>query len=386
MFRNKRYHPGASRVLFSLIALLLPLFLFLLSAHPGVAQEPVLPSETPDGEAGLDLFSARCANCHGETGAGDGDLSANLPTPPKDFTDPAYRQTAEPATMYDIITTGNLDVGMPPFGSASSNPIDDTGRWDLVAAVYSLSTPPEAIEQGQAVYESECAACHGDTGMGYGPDAADLATPPADLTQVDYWFNRSNQAVFNTLAPGVVDAHAYELSDDDLWAVVDYARTFSYDYVNSAILSQPIAAGVITGDVLNGTTGMPFIGETVSLRAFTPDLTETMSMSTTVETDGTFRFDLTDVPPDWIYIASVPYGDLSFNSAANQLSHGNSELEMPITVFDSTTDPSAISIAQLHVVLEFTGEDRVRVNELYIINNDSDTVFIGESGTQPRGR
>ncbi len=137
----------------------------------------------PDGEVGFDLYAARCANCHGVTGAGDGELSVNMPTPPKSFTDPAYRLTAEPTVMYDQITNGNLNVGMPPFGSASSNPIDDTGRWDLVATVYSLSTPPEAVEQGRTVYQAECAACHGDTGLGDGPDAATSATtnrPDAD--------------------------------------------------------------------------------------------------------------------------------------------------------------------------------------------------------------
>ena len=55
--------------------------------------------------------------------------------------------------MFTQITDGEAAVGMPPFGPASSNPIDETGRWNLVAAVYSLATPPENVEAGRAVYE-----------------------------------------------------------------------------------------------------------------------------------------------------------------------------------------------------------------------------------------
>jgi mono/diheme cytochrome c family protein len=381
---DRNHHAGARRLLLSLTVLALPVLLFLLAAQPSGAQEPILPEVPPDGEFGLLLYDARCANCHGVTGAGDGELSGNMPTPPKAFTDPAYRRTADPAVMYDQITNGNLNVGMPPFGPASTNPIDDAGRWDLVAAVYSLSTPAEAVERGREVYTAECAACHGDTGLGDGPEA-DAATPPTDLTRLDYWFNRSNETVFTALAPNAIPAHAYDIGDDDLWAAVDFARTFSYTYVDPAILTQPIPAGVIAGQVLNGTTGETLTGETVSLRAFTPDFTETLSLTTTLETDGTFRFDVTDVGPDWVYIASVPFGDLSFSSNADQLRHGNPELDMPITVYESTTDPAAISIGQLHVVLEFVDENRVRVNELYIFNNADDTVYVGPSGDPAQG-
>lgn len=375
---------GARRLVFSLTALLLPLLFVLLFASSGAAQEPVLPEAPPDSEFGLALYEARCANCHGVTGAGDGELSANMPVPPQSFTDPAYRQTADPAVMYDQITNGNLDVGMPPFGPASSNPIDDAGRWDLVAAVYSLSTPPEAVEQGRAVYQAECTACHGETGLGDGPEA-DPATPPTDLTRLDYWFNRSNETVFTALAPNAIPEHAYELGDDDLWATVDFARTFSYAYVDPAILTEPIPAGVVTGRVLNGTSGDALTGEEVTLRAFMPDFTVADTLTTTLETDGSFRFELTDIPPDWVFIANVPFGDLSFSSNADQMRHSLPELDLPITVYEPTSNPAAISIGQLHVVLEFVDENRVRVNELYIFNNADNSVYVGPTGDPNQG-
>ncbi len=65
--------------------------------------------------------------------------------------------------------------------------------------------------------------------------------------------------------------------------------------------------------------------------------------------EGNFRFDVADVPPDWIYIAGASYGDLNFSSGAQQLDRANTTLELPVTVYDTTTDSSGVNIAQLHI-------------------------------------
>lgn len=371
------------RYLLLALACLLLLISSLIPLHSSAAQEPVLPAATPDALTGLEIYAQRCANCHGPTGAGDGAMVAQLPAPPRPF-DETYRRTAQPSAMFSQITNGNLNVGMPPFGPTSSNPISEANRWDLVAAVFSLSTPPEAVAQGQAVYEAQCAACHGEAGAGDGPDAATTNPPATDLTNIAYWFNRSNQTVFDALAPGAVAAHEYEISDEDRWAVVDYARTFSYAYADPAELTRPIPSGVIFGQLVNGTTGERLADTEVLLRAFTPDFQQTLTLTTTSDINGNYRFDVTDVPPDWVFIAGAGYDDLSFSSQANQLDRSLATLELPVTVYDKASDASAISIGQLHVVLEFV-DDRVQVNELYIFNNNSDTVFVGPSGDPAQG-
>lgn len=375
---NTANHLAAVRrpllVLTGVIALFV---LLLVIAQPGAAQEPVLPSAPPDSATGLELFETRCANCHGETGAGDGDLIGNLPAPPRPF-DANYRRNSMPSQMYNQITNGNLQVGMPPFGPASQNAIPEQNRWDLVGAVYSLATPPNIIESGQQVYEANCASCHGADGKG-GPDAANT-----DLTAIDYWFNRSNDTVFQAIQPGAIAAHDYTLSEGELLNVVDYSRTFSYSYFDPARLNEPLPVASITGQVTNTTTGEIVGDGTVLLRAFTPDFNETLTISTTVGADGNYRFDLTDIPPNWVFIASTNYNDLSFSSDASQLSRSDPQLALPIQVFEQTTDPSVVNVGQLHVVFEFAG-DRVRVNELYVINNNSDTVFMGEDGVPEDG-
>jgi mono/diheme cytochrome c family protein len=352
--------------------------------RPSAAQDPVLPSATPESLPGLELYAERCANCHGESGAGDGALIQETgATAPMPF-DAAYIRAAMPSVMFRQITDGEAAVGMPPFGPASTNPIDEAGRWNLVAAVYGLATPPEDVVAGETIYAEQCAACHGDAGLGDGPDAAATDPVAGPLNDTAYWFNRSNETVYSELTSGEISNHSFQLDEAELHQVIDFARTFSYAYVDPAILNAPISAGVIAGALSNGTTG-EMLGETqVLLRAFTPEFEETLTLTTTTDVNGAFRFDVADVPPNWIYIAGATFGDLNFSSGADQLSFSRTTLDMPITVYDKTSDTAAVNIAQLHIVLEFA-EDVVQVSQLYVVNNGQDAVFVGPTGDPAQG-
>ena len=55
--------------------------------------------------------------------------------------------------------------------------------WDIVSYFWSLTTTPEKLAVGQALYGKNCAACHGETGAGDGPGGRHLEVPPVDFTQ-----------------------------------------------------------------------------------------------------------------------------------------------------------------------------------------------------------
>jgi mono/diheme cytochrome c family protein len=339
---------------------------------------------TPDATRGLELYAQRCAGCHGPEGGGDGELAAGLPNTPTPFNAADYRNTAVPLELFAAITDGRLAQGMPPFGPASSNPIDEGGRWDLVAAIYSLATPPEAVATGQSVYEANCLACHGASGQGNGPEATAQNVPPTDLAGLEYWAGRSNAAVFDRLAPGTIPQHSYSLTEAERWAAVDYARTFSYAYVDPQLLREPIPAGTISGQVVNGTSNQPLGEGEVLLRAFTPEFEEMLSLTTELDNDGRYSFGLSDVPPDWIFLATLLYQGVSFSSGANQLNRAEPALEMPITVYEPVSDAAGITIEQLHLVLEFV-EGRLLVNELYRFSNADTAVYVGPTGDPEAG-
>jgi mono/diheme cytochrome c family protein len=372
--------PGFRSVVLGLVVLLA-----LAAAGTVLAQS--LPQVQPNGSAGMTVFSNRCANCHGAQGLGDGELAANLPSPPASLASADYIRAAVPNEMFDTITNGRLDAGMPPFGPSSTNPLDEQERWHAIAAVYSLATPAESVVQGQTVYEENCLACHGENGLGDGPEAAALDTSAGDLSSMEYWFGRSNQMVFDSLAGGEINDHDYDLTESELWSTVDFIRTFSYGYLDVQAMFRPLEAATISGQVTNGTTGEPLTGEgqaIAQLRGFTVDLQITLDMTTTVGTDGRFHFDLTDVSPEWFFRIGVTYKDIEFGSDFGQISFVQREIELPVTVYEKATDPAAISVNQLHIVAVF-GNGVIEFSELYVVSNNDQTVFVGPGGDVTQG-
>ncbi|MFN2223751.1 MAG: cytochrome c, partial [Candidatus Promineifilaceae bacterium] len=276
--------------------------------------------------------------------------------------------------------------GMPPFGPDSSNPLSEEDRWNVIATIYSLGTPVESVDGGQAVYQANCQACHGEQGLGDGPDAV---ADPGDLTSLTYWSGVSNQAVFDLLSGDQIAAHApladAGLGDDALWSVVDYIRTFSYEYTDALALFRPLEEATVRGLVLNGATGEPPAeGTPVLLRGFTQDLASTLTMTTTLDADGNYLFDLTDVPQEWFFRVAVNYDGVDFGSDFGQFSFDVTELDLPVTVFDTTTDPANLTIQQLHLIVSFAS-DVIQVGELYQVNNEGANVFVGESGDPQQG-
>ena len=62
-----------------------------------------------------------------------------------DLTDPTIVRETTPARWFDIISNGVDDQAMPPFGEASSNPLRQIDRWNLVFFLYTLSASPAQI-------------------------------------------------------------------------------------------------------------------------------------------------------------------------------------------------------------------------------------------------
>ncbi|MEW5986381.1 MAG: c-type cytochrome [Chloroflexota bacterium] len=350
--------------------------------HRTAAQAPTLPTTPAEAETGLAIFGERCATCHGPLGLGDGEMAAQLPAPPRALADPTFIRAAVPTSLFDTITNGRVQQGMPPFGPTSSNAISEADRWNLVAAVYSLATPADNVAQGQTLYETKCANCHGPQGKGDGPQASQ---PPGDLTNLAYWSNTSNQAVFDVLVGSQRTAgHDLGLTEGEAWSVVDYLRTFSYAYSDPQLAFAPLEAATVSGQVTNGTTGAtPPAGLPVTLRAFS-DFEVTLTLTATTTLDGRYHFDLAGVSPQWVYITTVHYDELNFTGAAGQLNRRQPDLDLPIIVYDPSSDPAAIQVDQVHVILQFT-EDRLEVNELYLFRNSGNTVFVGATGNPQEG-
>lgn len=351
------------------------------------------PTTQPSPEAVSTIYESRCANCHGSSGQGNGPMAsqANLAVP--DLTDPTNLRETTPTRWYEIITNGVDDAAMPPFGEESNNPLRQIDRWNLVFYLYTLGTSSTQVAMGQALYDSFCVDCHGIDGVGTAnsPGFTDLAEM-AGKSQVD---------LFNATADTSIEGHDLGMGDVEFWAVTDYVRTLSYNYApppttdTASETGAPAAlspfsggSGVITGQVRNGTPGGSIPDDLmVTLRAFDVDANFVDSITTTIQADGTFRFDGIDAAmpaqyePLSIY-QNVPYfGGLD---SAIVLSEEQPEADVDIVIYETTQDSSDVRIERLHMVVDFDS-GQMQVAELYILSNYGDRAFVGtmEDGTLP---
>jgi high-affinity iron transporter len=81
------------------------------------------------------LFHQYCTLCHGVRGDGHGLQSEGLTPPPRDLTDPNWRQGTSPRHVFFAIREGVRGTAMPSWKSLS-----ESDGWDLTAYVLSLSS------------------------------------------------------------------------------------------------------------------------------------------------------------------------------------------------------------------------------------------------------
>jgi mono/diheme cytochrome c family protein len=332
--------------------------LVTVQAAPPDPSPPGKPSAA-NGEA---LWLQDCAPCHGVQGRGDGP-SAEMPqladTPPTDFTDREAAQQRSLADMFTVTKEGRMDQMMPPWGGQLS----DDQIWDVVAYAQTLATTPDDIAAGKSIYEANCATCHANDGTPLAPGAPNLADAAEMATQ-------SPQAMFNVISQGQGDMPAFagQLSEQERWQAVDYLRTFSY---------QPIQLdGIITGQVRNATVDQPVGDVEVRLRRWGID-SELPSLTTEASADGHFRFENLDTSSHVFYSLEVLYNGISFPSEFATFDPANTELSMPVNVYETTTSDEAVKVDRLHFIVMGNEPGSFSVLELYQFSNDSDRAYIG---------
>ena len=103
--------------------------------------------------------------------------------------------------------------------------------WVVPANFKSMKNPiavcDASIKAGQALYVKTCTPCHGKTGLGDGVKSKSLKTAMNDLSKAEFQ-NQTDGEHFYKTKTGRGDMTKYEgkLTDDDIWNIVNYMRTF----------------------------------------------------------------------------------------------------------------------------------------------------------------
>lgn len=86
----------------------------------------------------------------------------------------------------------------------------------------------ELLSEGEAIYKTNCASCHGETGAGGGPASVGMNPAPRNFTSKDGWKNGTKLSnIYTTLQEGIAGSAmiAYDfLKPQEKFAVAHYIR------------------------------------------------------------------------------------------------------------------------------------------------------------------
>ena len=109
-----------------------------------------------------------------------------------------------------------------------------------------LPVKPVSLDNGKDIYNKNCSSCHGITGNGGGPMAKELDPSPAKLSDPKLTGDKNTVAYdnFEVINVGIANtgmkAWAGTLSEEQIWDVTYYIRTFSNKNVQLPPVNQKV--------------------------------------------------------------------------------------------------------------------------------------------------
>ncbi|HEX9090798.1 MAG TPA: c-type cytochrome, partial [Anaerolineales bacterium] len=374
-----------------------------------VAASPVYPIVPPDLAHGAKIYNQECSQCHGTRGMGDGPQAVQLSVPVANLGLSDFARMYSPAEWYSVVTQGNMSKLMPAFAN-----LTDRQRWDVVAYAISLSTSKAQISQGQTLFQEKCVSCHGLVGKGNGPQAASLSSQPNDFTDQAFMAQSSSTKLYDAISAGVqpdMPAYTNTLDENERWALVAYLRSLTFinlaslnaypapgetvsgvtaadpypnpqAYPNPAETQSPSVSptetitstapfiGSVAVQLINGTGGDVPSDATVTLYGF-DDMQNTYSETLTTGMNGVYTFTNVTMIQNRAFLAGVDYASGTYGSDIAMVNPATPNLNLQITVYDSTTDTSVLTTDRVHILFDFADPQNVNVVEVFIISNPS---------------
>ncbi len=273
----------------------------------------------------------------------------------------------------------------PPPNYVSPTPLPTLGL------LYPASAPD--VQNGAMIFTQNCAACHGDTGLGNGPQSQQLPVTVPALGMADIARSASLAQWFTTVSQGNLDRFMppfiRDLSDQDRWDVVAYALTlhttpdqiaqgkalFDANCSNCAdkFTDQKMMAALSEDDIIriikNGQGDIPAFGKN-----FSDD--QALDVAMYIRT-------LTFAP------AAPPTATTSavtVSTAIPSMVSGTASTEVTPAVSatpssESTNDFTLLKMNQVHVYSDFATQGQAQFIEIYAFTNTSNqTVIISSDG------
>jgi mono/diheme cytochrome c family protein len=125
------------------------------------------------------------------------------------------------------LTFGVLVIALSAAGLSAQKP---GGNPDAAKVKNPVAASAASVKAGEALFQKNCAFCHGAGGKGDGK-LAPKGTTPADLTDAKWDFGSTDGEIHAIVLTGTVPAGGKmpgvkgRISDADVWNIVNYIRT-----------------------------------------------------------------------------------------------------------------------------------------------------------------
>ena len=121
----------------------------------------------------------------------------------------------------------------------------DPKDWLVPEAAKKMKNPvprtDAALAAAKAIYNEQCANCHGETGKGDGPDAMMYTPEPADLTDAHMMGEMSDGEIFYKITEGrkPMPSFKQKLTDEQRWQLVHFVRSLAPKPQHSPAANTP---------------------------------------------------------------------------------------------------------------------------------------------------
>jgi hypothetical protein len=143
-----------------------------------------------------------------------------------------------------------------------------------------------------------------------------------------------------------------------------------------------VNAGSIQGVITNGSGGKVPAGLLVTLHGYDA-MQETYTKSTTAGADGKYAFPLVEMPSQRTFVITVTYQNVDYSSDVSTPTQAGQLISLPVSIYEPTTDKSALSIDRMHIFFDTSKADVVQVVELYVISNNGKQAVTAVKPGQP---
>ena len=116
------------------------------------------------------------------------------------------------------------------FGISATSIGQQSKPWEVPAKFKTMQNPVKSDEAsilaGKDLYNKNCAACHGKTGLGDGPKSKGLKTPVSSFAKVEYQKQSDGDQFYKTkFGRGEMTKYEGKIDDNGIWQIINYLRT-----------------------------------------------------------------------------------------------------------------------------------------------------------------